>query len=99
MENNGYGPNKRLQTKVTTRNLPPYRDPAILLIDQLKEIYIDGELELLDTTQWYPRLTRKEFTLGLHLITNSVGSGPGTLRVLYLQCRGRFRRLLKSRVR
>jgi len=72
MEKQGYGPDKRLQTKVTTRNVPPYRDPAILLIDQLKEIYIDGELELLDTTQWYPRITRKEFTIGLNLITNSV---------------------------
>jgi hypothetical protein len=30
---------------VTTRNLPFYRDPAVLLIDQLKQVYIDGELE------------------------------------------------------
>ncbi len=72
MEKQGYGPNKRLQTKVTTRNIPPYRDPAIILIDQLKEIYIDGELELLDTTQWYPRITRKEFTIGLNLVTNGI---------------------------
>src|SRR5438105_8121425 len=75
MKKLGYGPNNRLQTKVTTRNVPPYRDPAILLIDQLKEIYIDGELELLDTTQWYPRITRKEFTIVLNLITNA-GGGP-----------------------
>jgi hypothetical protein len=26
-------------------NIPPYRDPAVILIDQLKEIYIDGELD------------------------------------------------------
>ena len=50
----------------------PYRDPAIILIDQLKEIYIDGELELLDTTQWYPRITRKDFTIGLNLMTNGI---------------------------
>ena len=49
MEKLGYGPNNRLQTKVATRNIPPYRDPAVLLIDQLKEIYIDGELEPIDT--------------------------------------------------
>ncbi len=72
MEKLGYGPNNRLQTKVTTRNVPPYRDPAIILIDQLKEIYIDGELELLDTTVWYPRITRKEFTIGLNLVTNGL---------------------------
>jgi len=83
MEKLGYGPNNRLQTKVTTRNVPPYRDPAILLIDQLKEIYIDGELELLDTTQWYPRITRKEFTIVLNLITNGVDDPDQTLYEFY----------------
>ena len=83
MEKQGYGPDKRLQTKVTTRNIPPYRDPAILLIDQLKEIYIDGELELLDTTQWYPRITRKEFTIGLNQVTNSVDDPDQALYEFY----------------
>ncbi|MGH9811367.1 MAG: ABC transporter substrate-binding protein, partial [Terriglobia bacterium] len=40
MEKAGYGPNKRLKVKVSTRNIPVYRDPAVILIDQLKEIYI-----------------------------------------------------------
>jgi peptide/nickel transport system substrate-binding protein len=83
MEKAGYGSNNRLPAKVTTRNLPPYRDPAILLIDQLKEIYIDGELELLDTTQWYPRITRKEFTIGLNLVTNSVDDPDQALYEFY----------------
>ena len=50
MEKAGYGPNKRLKLKVSTRNIPPYRDPAVILIDQLKQIYIDAELEPVDTT-------------------------------------------------
>jgi peptide/nickel transport system substrate-binding protein len=83
MEKLGYGPNNRLSTKVTTRNLPPYRDPAILLIDQLREIYIEGELELLDTTLWYPRVTRREFTLGHNLITNGVDDPDQTLYEFY----------------
>src|SRR3982074_1058429 len=29
----GYGPDKRLQVKVATRNIPIYRNPAIILID------------------------------------------------------------------
>src|SRR6201997_1842234 len=53
MERNGYGPDKRLKVKVTTRDLPFYRDPAVLLIDQLKEVYIDGELETVDTTAYF----------------------------------------------
>src|SRR3979490_1610329 len=45
MEKLGYGPSKRLPITVSTRNIPPYRDPAVILIDQLKEIYIDGVLD------------------------------------------------------
>ena len=44
MEKAGYGPDKRLAVKVSVRNTPPFRDPAVILIDQLREVYIDGEL-------------------------------------------------------
>jgi peptide/nickel transport system substrate-binding protein len=79
MEKLGYGPGNRLQTKVSTRNLPPYRDPAILLIDQLKQIYIDGELELVDTPVWFPKLARKDFTIGHNLIINGLDDPDQTL--------------------
>src|SRR5229473_8096566 len=55
----GYGPDKRLKVKVSTRDIPPYRDPAVILIDQLKEVYIDGELETIDTTNWFPKIMRR----------------------------------------
>src|SRR5712691_7997569 len=45
MEGLGYGPDKRLKIKLSIRNIPPTRDPAIILIDHLKEIYIDADLE------------------------------------------------------
>jgi peptide/nickel transport system substrate-binding protein len=67
MKKLGYGPNKHLETKVSTRNIPSWRDPAVLLISQLKEIYIDAELDVVDTTQWYPRVMRKDFTVGLQV--------------------------------
>jgi peptide/nickel transport system substrate-binding protein len=35
------------------------------LIDQLKEIYIDVELEPVDTVQWFPKLMRKDYTIGI----------------------------------
>ena len=53
MQKAGYGPDKRLAVKVSTRNIPIYRDPAIILIDQIKSIYIDGELDVVDTAQWF----------------------------------------------
>ena len=45
MKSLGYGPDNLLQLKVTTRNIPDYRDAAVILIDHLKSIYIQGELE------------------------------------------------------
>jgi peptide/nickel transport system substrate-binding protein len=72
MQKLGYGPDKRLTVTSSTRNLPPYRDPAVILTDQLKEIYIDGVLEPVDTTQWYPRIMRKDYTVGLNVTESDV---------------------------
>ena len=46
MQKAGYGPDKRLSIKIATRNIPIYRDPAIILIDQIKSIYVDAELDV-----------------------------------------------------
>jgi peptide/nickel transport system substrate-binding protein len=68
----GYGPDKRLAIKVSTRDIPAYRDPAVLLIDQLKEIYIDGELDVIDSTRWFPKVMRKDYMVGLNLTSAGV---------------------------
>ena len=68
----GYGPANKLSLKVSTRDIAPYRDPAVILIDQLKEIYIDAELEPIDTTGWYPKVMRKDYTIGLNLTGNGI---------------------------
>jgi peptide/nickel transport system substrate-binding protein len=65
MEGLGYGPDNRLAVAVTTRNIPGYRDPAVILISQLKEIYIDGQLDAVDTAVYFPKLFRKDYTVGL----------------------------------
>jgi len=67
MEGLGYGPNNRLKVKVATRNIAVYRDPAVILIDHLKEIYIDGELETVETSNWHAKVARKDFMVGLNL--------------------------------
>src|SRR5437660_986812 len=72
LEKLGYGPDKRLAVTVSTRNVSGYRDAAVILIDQLKEVYIDGQLETVDTTQWYPRIMRKDFTVGLNVSESAV---------------------------
>jgi peptide/nickel transport system substrate-binding protein len=72
MEKLGYGPDKRLPIKVSTRDVSYYRDPSVILIDQLKEIYIDGELEPVDTVNWYPKVMRQDYTVGLNITETGV---------------------------
>ncbi|MGC2411584.1 MAG: ABC transporter substrate-binding protein [Stellaceae bacterium] len=67
MEKAGYGPNKHLAVKVSVRNTPPFRDPAVILIDQLREVYVDGELDTVDTANWFPKVYRKDYKVGLNL--------------------------------
>jgi len=84
MEKLGYGPDNRLKIKVSTRQLPIFRDPAVILIDQLKEVYIDGELEIIETTSYYPKIRRKDFTVGLNLQTS--GPDPDLILDLVYGC-------------
>jgi len=72
MRNLGYGPDRRLQLKVSTRNIPPYRDPAVLLTDQLKEVFVDGELEIVETASWFPKVARKDYMIGANLTGGGV---------------------------
>ena len=71
MEKLGYGPNKRLEIKISTRNVPTYRDPAVILIDQLKEVYVDGVLDTVETANWHTKVTRHDYAVAL----NATGSG------------------------
>jgi peptide/nickel transport system substrate-binding protein len=50
---------------VSTRNVEGYRDAAVIVTDQLREAYIDGTLELIDTANWFPRVIRKDYTVGV----------------------------------
>jgi peptide/nickel transport system substrate-binding protein len=84
MEKLGYGPDKRLNIKVTTRDWSIYRDPAVILIDQLKQIYVDGELDLVDTAQYFPKIRRKDFTVALNLQTS--GPDPDPTIELFYRC-------------
>src|SRR4029077_3705731 len=72
MKKLGYGPEQHLAATMTTRTVPAYRDPAVLLIDQLKEIWIDGTLDAVDTAQWYPKVMRKDYAVGLTVAENGL---------------------------
>jgi peptide/nickel transport system substrate-binding protein len=71
MKKLGYGPDNHLPVKISARNLAIYRDPASILADQLKQIWIDAELDLVETANWLPKLVRGDFVMAQSL----VGSG------------------------
>jgi len=68
----GFGPDKTVKVKIMTRNVPTYRDAAVILISQLKEIYIDAEIELVETANQLPRLVRRDYQLALSQVGNGV---------------------------
>jgi peptide/nickel transport system substrate-binding protein len=80
----GYGPDKPLAIKVSTRDLPSFRDAAVILIDQLKQIEINGELEIIDTALYYPRILRKDFTVALNQQTG--GPDPDPILDVFYGC-------------
>jgi peptide/nickel transport system substrate-binding protein len=79
MQKLGYSDAKPLPIKIQTRNLPTYREPAVIVADQLKKIYIAGELDILETPQWYARLARKDYTIGLNVTGVSVDDPDGNI--------------------
>src|SRR4029079_6076647 len=83
MEKAGYGASNRLKLKVATRNIPPYRDPAVILLDQLKQIYIDAELEPVDTTAWFPKVRLKDYSIGANRTGNGLDDPDQSFFELY----------------
>jgi len=65
-----------------------------LLIDQLKDVYIDGELELVETAQYYPKILRKRYAVAL----NPQTSGPDPQIVLRLRLEPQLERLLNPEI-
>ena len=79
MKEAGYGPDKRLKLKVSTRNIATFKDPAVILIDQLKQIWIDAELEIIDTSVYYNRVFKKDYVVALNLTGSAVDDPDVTL--------------------
>ena len=72
MKKAGYGPDKHLPLKISTRGISLYKDPAVILAGQLKEIWIDADVDIIDTAQWFPKIARKNYSVGLNTTGNGV---------------------------
>jgi len=68
----GYSQQKPLKVTVSTRAIAIYVDVATWVIDQLKQVGIDGTLEQVETGNWHAKVARRDFDLALNL----TGVGP-----------------------
>ena len=73
MKKAGYGPDKRLKLKIATRGISLYKDPAVILAGQLKEIWIDAERRHHRHRAVVPQGRRaRTITVGLNTTGNGV---------------------------
>jgi peptide/nickel transport system substrate-binding protein len=79
----GYAPDRRLAVKVSTRNVAPAVNATVVLIDQLKEIYIDGEVEPIDNALWFAKVIRHDYTVALGATFNGVDDPDQTFYETY----------------
>lgn len=64
----GYGQTNPLKITLAARDLALYRDPATILMDQLRQIGIDSDLKLIETANFGPMLNRHDFGVVLSLV-------------------------------
>jgi len=72
MEGLGYTAASPLKIKVSTRSVPLYRDPAVILVDQLKSIHVDAELDIVDASIWFGKVARGDYTVGLNATAGAI---------------------------
>ena len=63
----GLGPGKPLRVEMVTRALAIYLDFAAFVVNELKAVGIEVTLKQIDTAQWHPLVTRREYQLGANL--------------------------------
>jgi peptide/nickel transport system substrate-binding protein len=63
----GFGPGKPLRVEMVTRAIAIYLDFAAFVVNELKSVGVEASLRQIDTAQWHPMVTRREFDLGANL--------------------------------
>ena len=80
MQKLGYSDAKPLPIKIQTRNLPSYRDAAVIVADQLKKIYIVRRARYSRYAAMVcAKLAKKDYTIGLNVTGVSVDDPDGNI--------------------
>jgi peptide/nickel transport system substrate-binding protein len=72
MKKLGFGPDKHMPLKVSTRGISIFKDPAVIMAGQLKEVWIDADVEIVETAQWFMRVNKRAYSVGLNVTGNGV---------------------------
>jgi peptide/nickel transport system substrate-binding protein len=80
----GYGPAKPFQVKIATQNVNVYRNWANWAVGELKTIYVVGELDVVETANYYPRMIRKEFAMAVQSTGAAIDEPDASLYENYL---------------
>jgi peptide/nickel transport system substrate-binding protein len=68
----GHGPGNPLRIELVTRAVPIYLDMASFVINELKQVGVEATLRQIETAQWHPLATRREYQAA----PNLTGTGP-----------------------
>jgi len=63
----GFGPGNPLKVELVTRAIAIYLDFAGFVVSDLKQVGVEATLKQIDTAQWHPMVTRREFQIGANL--------------------------------
>src|SRR5690606_20045309 len=68
-----------------TRDFNNFRDPAVILVDQLNKIYFDATLDVIESSQWYNKLYSRNYSVALNLAGAGVDD-PDGVRMRGFRC-------------
>ena len=60
-------PSNPLKVELVTRAIAIYLDFAGFVVSDLKQVGVEATLKQIDTAQWHPMVTRREFQIGANL--------------------------------
>jgi peptide/nickel transport system substrate-binding protein len=63
----GFGPANPLKVDIVTRAIAIYLDFAGFVVSELKQVGVEATLKQIDSAQWHPMVTRREFQIGANL--------------------------------
>ncbi len=63
----GFSQSKPLRVEMATRAIALYVDFASFVVNELKQVGIDATLKQIETAQWHPMVTRRDYQMGANL--------------------------------